>query len=72
MDKNEDYQAGYGDGYADGKDKAHFEIRALMDHGGHDYGCECEPCLTILHVTTKLLVSMVQAFPVPQPPAVPE
>ena len=36
----------YGQGYAAGKAKAHFEIRTL--HGaGHVEGCNCEPCITV-------------------------
>ena len=31
----------YGEGYADGKDKAHFEVRALAEGREHGPGCEC-------------------------------
>ena len=33
-------------GYADGKDKAHFEVRALAEGREHGPGCECAPCQT--------------------------
>ena len=36
----------YGEGYADGKDKAHFEVRALAEGREHGRGCECAPCQT--------------------------
>ena len=36
----------YGEGYADGKDKAHFEVRALAEGLEHGPGCECAPCQT--------------------------
>ena len=37
----------YGEGYAAGKDKAHFEVRALAEGPPHGSGCGCDPCLTI-------------------------
>ena len=37
----------YGEGYAAGKDKAHFEVRVLAEGPPHGSGCGCEPCLTI-------------------------
>ena len=36
----------YGEGYAAGKDKAHFEVRALAEGREHGPGCECGPCQT--------------------------
>ena len=36
----------YGEGYAAGKDKAHFEVRALAEGREHGPGCECAPCQT--------------------------
>ena len=33
-------------GYAAGKEKAHFEVRNILD-AGHDAGCGCEPCVTV-------------------------
>ncbi len=35
----------YVEGYAQGKDKAHFEVRNALD-AGHAQDCGCEPCLT--------------------------
>ena len=37
----------YGEGYAAGKDKDHFEVRALAEGPPHGSGCGCEPCRTI-------------------------
>ena len=37
----------YGEGYAAGKDKAHFEVRALAEGPPHGSGCGCESCRTI-------------------------
>ena len=36
----------YGEGYAAGKDKAHFEVRALAEAQPHGRGCDCGPCQT--------------------------
>ena len=36
----------YGEGYAAGKDKAHFEVRELAEGREHGRGCECGPCQT--------------------------
>ena len=36
----------YGEGYAAGKDKAHFEVRALAEGREHGPGGECAPCQT--------------------------
>ena len=36
----------YTEGYLDGKNKAHFEIREMTAH--HDWrNCGCEPCITV-------------------------
>ena len=37
----------YGEGYAAGKDKAHFEVRALAEGPPHGSGCGCDPGRTI-------------------------
>ena len=39
----------YNQGYADGKEKAHWEVRELAsDPAGHDTSiCGCDPCITI-------------------------
>jgi len=39
----------YVEGYTQGKDKAHFEVRNSLD-AGHARDCGCEPCLTARHV----------------------
>ena len=36
----------YVEGYAQGKDKAHFEVRQLLG-ANHATGCGCEPCKTV-------------------------
>ena len=41
----------YGEGYAAGKDKAHFEVRRLDSHAAR---CGCEPCITVREVAAKL------------------
>lgn len=43
----------YVEGYVAGKDKAHFEIRHILD-GTHADGCGCEPCLTVRLVAIQL------------------
>ena len=40
----------YGDGYARGKEKAYFEVRAVLDGLDHARGCGCEPCKLIRDV----------------------
>ena len=40
---DEGFEVGYGEGYAAGKNKAHFEVRKTADHAS---GCGCEPCKT--------------------------
>ena len=40
----------FGQGYAAGKDKAHFEVRNLS---GHSRGCGCEPCITTRSVIAR-------------------
>lgn len=47
----------YVEGYAQGKDKAHFEVRAILDsHGAssHADDCGCEPCKTVRMIATAL------------------
>lgn len=43
----------WGNGYAAGKDKAHFEVRNVLD-GSHAGGCGCEPCITVRIVALQL------------------
>ena len=44
----------YGDGYAAGKDAAHFETR-VWELGTHALDCGCRPCETIRQVVRKVL-----------------
>ena len=43
---HEETCACYVEGYAQGKDKAHFEVRNARD-GNHASDCCCEPCKTV-------------------------
>ena len=45
----------YGEGYARGKYKAHFEVKALAEGPTHGRGCGCEPCLTVGAVIAALV-----------------
>ena len=42
----------YVEGYAQGKDKAHFEVRGVLD-AGHADDCGCEPCNTAREVLRR-------------------
>ena len=44
----------YAEGYAHGKDKAHFEVRAVLD-SNHAASCGCEPCNTVREVLKRKL-----------------
>ena len=46
-------EAAWGEGYAAGKDKAHFEVRHL-DPDDHAKGCGCEPCQTIRAIMQRI------------------
>ena len=46
----------YAEGYAQGKDKAHFEIRASLD-SNHSASCGCEPCRTVREVVARRLLA---------------
>ena len=39
----------YAEGYAHGKEKAHFEVRTVLD-SNHAASCGCEPCKTVREV----------------------
>ena len=45
----------YAEGYVHGKEKAHFEVRAVLD-SNHDVGCGCEPCKTVREVINRKLM----------------
>ena len=40
----------YEDGYAQGKDKAFFELRSIADNKRHPNDCGCQPCITIRYI----------------------
>ena len=42
----------YAEGYAHGKEKAHFEIRVVLD-SNHASGCGCESCKTVDEVVRR-------------------
>ena len=42
----------YAEGYAHGKDKAHFEVRAVLD-SNHASSCGCEPCKTVREILRR-------------------
>lgn len=44
----------YAEGYAHGKDKAHFEARVVLD-SNHAPGCGCEPCKTVREIVRRKL-----------------
>ena len=45
----------YAEGYAAGKEKAHFEVRTILD-SNHAESCGCESCKTIREVVRRKLV----------------
>ena len=42
----------YAEGYAHGKEKAHFEVRTVLD-SNHADSCGCEPCKTVREVIRR-------------------
>lgn len=46
----------YAEGYALGKDKAHFEIRTVLD-SNHTASCGCEPCKTVREIVRHKLMA---------------
>ena len=50
----------YVEGYAQGKDKAHFEVRGVLD-AGHAQDCGCEPCLTAREVLHRWFATQHEA-----------
>ena len=57
----------YGEGYAQGKDKAYFEIE-VHDMTLHARGCGCEPCKAVRRIAAKLGVA---SKPPPEAPEFP-
>ena len=51
--------AAYGQGYADGKDKAHMEVRTIAT-AGHAWDCGCEPCITARAVLIAYLPDLAE------------
>ena len=45
----------YAEGYAQGKEKAHFEIRAALD-SNHATSCGCEPCEPVREILRRKLM----------------
>ena len=50
----------YAEGYAQGKEKAHFEIRTVLD-SNQVASCGCEPCRTVQEVLRRRLTA--SSFP---------
>ena len=50
----------FGQGYAAGKDKAHFELRHHTE-AGHAGGCGCEPCRTLRAIVVPVLLREAEA-----------
>ena len=44
----------YAEEYAHGKDKAHFEVRMVLD-SNHAASCGCEPCKTVREILNRKL-----------------
>ena len=44
----------YAEGYAHGKEKAHFEVRMALD-SNHAARCGCEPCMTVREILSRKL-----------------
>ena len=42
----------YAEGYAHGKEKAHFEVRIVLD-SNHAASCGCEPCKTVREILSR-------------------
>ena len=42
----------YAEGYTHGKDKAHFEVRMVLDPN-HSGSCGCEPCKTVREILRR-------------------
>lgn len=51
----------YGEGYAHGKDKAHLEVRTVLD-SKHAENCGCEPCNTVRAVLRRKLTASARPF----------
>ena len=45
----------YAEGYAQGKEKAHFEVRTVLG-SNHAASCGCEPCKTVREVISRKLM----------------
>ena len=47
----------YTEGYSLGKEKAHFEVRTVLD-SNHADNCGCEPCKTVREVVNRKLTTV--------------
>ena len=52
----------YAEGSVQGKEKAHFEIRAVLD-SNHSASCGCEPCRTVREVVARRLLASNSSAP---------
>lgn len=53
----------YGQGYADGKGQAHFELRDHMDSSHNILGCGCENCQTYRVIMDYHLRDLLRDMP---------
>ena len=60
--QHEEECACYRKGFADGKDKAHFELRSHV-RAQHAAGCGCRSCVTLRGIITAQPTAMGQQKP---------
>ena len=53
----------YAEGYATGKDKAYFEVLAILDGPPHHRDCACRPCQVKRACLRKVLNLMARSSP---------
>ena len=53
----------YADGYAQGKDKAFFEVLASLDGPPHHRDCGCQPCQVKRACLQKVMTLMARSSP---------
>ena len=57
------YAEGYAAGYAEGKDKAYFEVLASLEGPPHAQDCGCQPCQVKRARLRKVLTLMARSSP---------
>ena len=56
-------RACYAEGYAQGKDKAYFEVLASLDGPPHHQDCGCQPCQVKRTCLRKVMTLMARRSP---------